>query len=140
MKAFAAVLAVLSALSLVPLALLVRATRQIVPGKGPQGGEAIFLFWFLMLAWTWVVASAAFVSTGLVVGSSPLVRWVLWPAASLVGVTAWVVVAFAFLANGADPPAGATRMGAGVPLAGWLTGILLVGSQAVHLLAVRSRP
>ena len=88
----------------------------------------------------WVAASAAFVSTGLVVGSTPLVRFVLWPAASLVGVTAWVVVAYAFLANGADPPAGATRMGAGVPLAGWLTGLLLVGSHTIHLLAVRARP
>lgn len=140
MKTFAAILAVCSALSLVPIALLVKATRQVVPGKGPQGGEAMFLLWFLVFAWTWAAASTAFVSAGLVLGSSPLVRYVLWPVASLVGVTAWVLVAFAFLAKGADPPAGASRMGPGVTLAGCLTGLLLLGSQAVHLAALRTRP
>lgn len=138
MKLFATALAALSALSLVPLVLLVRATRAFVPGKGPQGGEALFLFWVLFLGWVWVASFAALVSAGLLLAGEPLVRYVLLPGGALAGVTLWVGGAFFVLSRGLEPSS-ASGPGASAVLAGLIAAALLGGSQAILLRAVALR-
>lgn len=140
MKAFAVALASASALSLLALLLLVRATRQLVPGKGPQGGEAIVLFWVLLLGWAWVAAVAALVATGLVTSELPLVRFVLFPAGAVAGSTAWVALAFITLARGLEPSSTPSQAGQSALLAGLLAALLLAGSPAILLRVVFSRP
>lgn len=66
-----------SALRLVPRVLPTRATRALVRGRGPQGGEAYFLLWLVLLAWVWTASSAAFVAAGLVLGATPAVKSLL---------------------------------------------------------------
>jgi hypothetical protein len=49
----------LIAVSLAPLAALARWTFALKPGAGPQGGEALFVGWFLLAGWLTLVTVAS---------------------------------------------------------------------------------
>jgi hypothetical protein len=82
--------------SLLPLMVLARWTFELKPGAGPQGGEVIFLGWFLLAGWLTVVSV---VSSARLVPSSDrtLTRYVLTGLGGLGIAVVTVIVAFVLL-------------------------------------------
>ena len=82
--------------SLLPLVVLARWTFELKPGAGPQGGEVLFLGWFMLSAWLTVLTVAS--SIRFVALSGPTVtRYVLMGAGGFaIAVTAFIV-AFALI-------------------------------------------
>ena len=82
--------------SLLPLTVLARWTFELKPGAGPQGGEVIFLGWFLLAGWLTVISVAS--SARLVPSADrTLTRFVLTGIGGLGVAIATVVVAFVLL-------------------------------------------
>ena len=90
----AAILLVAS--SLLPLLVLARWTFELEPGAGPQGGEVIFLGWFLLAGWLTLITVAS--SHRLVAAQQrTAARYVLTGVAALGVAVATCVVAFILL-------------------------------------------
>ncbi len=81
--------------TLLPLAVLTRWTLALEPGKGPQGGEAIFLGWLVVALWLTGTSVAAAVR--LAAHAPGFVRLAVAPVAALVASALFFWLVFALL-------------------------------------------